>query len=94
MVYVRHTCLVSFGDTYIHFTTEGSLRDVPRGVARERIENDTAHDIVSYAYATYFFRRCEISAYYCSTYTSRHLQLKTLLLEMHLHSFRTKHAWK
>ena len=31
---------------------KGPLRDVPRGVAQERIENPTAHDIVSCAYAT------------------------------------------
>ena len=36
------------------------LRDVPRGVAQERIEKHTACDIVSYAYDI-ILRRYEIS---------------------------------
>ena len=36
------------------------LRDVPRGVAQERIEKNTAYDIVSYAYDI-ILRRYEIS---------------------------------
>ena len=57
------------------------LRDMPRGVAQEQIENHTARVWHKYN------KRYGISAYYCCTY--RHT-----LLELYLHFRKQKRSWK
>ena len=46
------------------------LRDVPRGVAQERIEKHTAYDIVSYAYYIMYY---DVMKYLCCTCGSMHV---------------------